>query len=133
MKLLTLCIALCITIPAWANSPDEVQKAEKETVKISNAGMIPQTLTLKLLDSSVFFINTTPDSLITLDADFGKRRVHCASSNMKYTPEGHMRSSEPIGPKDFALMCFPEKGIYTITAYGVAGSKKPITGRVIVE
>ena len=69
----------------------------------------------------------------TIEIDFKGKRAHCASSNMKFGKDGVLRSSQPIGPKDFAASCFPEKGIYEISAFGVNGSKTPVKGSIVVE
>ena len=36
-------------------------------------------------------------------------------------------------PKDFAFLCFPEKGKYAARAYGVKGKKDAVVGAVEVE
>ncbi len=128
-----LYIVMFLLFSPTAFAHEEDVKAEKEVMKITEKGMIPSSLSLKTLDASVFFVNATSDALITLETDFGKRRVHCASSNMKYESSGRMRSTKPIGPKDFAIMCFPERGEYVVTAYGVRSDRKPVVGKVIIE
>ncbi|MFN8391178.1 MAG: hypothetical protein U0136_12880 [Bdellovibrionota bacterium] len=121
---------------AFAAGPDleqsaELADAEKEVVKVTDQGLIPPTITLQKQDSSVFFVNTTKDSLVTVSIDFGEHSAHCATSNLKFE-NGSMHSVEPIGPKDFALTCFPQKGSYDVKVEGVAGKNAPLVGKVIV-
>jgi len=110
-----------------------VAPAEKEIVKLTDRGIDPQTIILKTMDSSVFFVNVTKDSLITLNVDYGKHRLHCASSNMKFDSNGVMKTLRPIGPQDFAIMCFPEQGTYTVSVQGLGGNSKEHKSQVVVE
>ena len=112
---------------------DVIDAAVKEIVKVTPRGLEPATTTLHRLDASVFFVNTTQDSLVTFDIDFTGKKAHCASSNLKFTKEEHMKSVEPIGPKDFTITCFPEKGSYPVKAFGVLPGNKPLLGTIIVE
>ena len=112
---------------------DGVESAQKEVIKISAKGASPTTIHFTKEDGSVFFLNNSKDSLMTLDIDFKGRRAHCASTNMKFSSDGHLRSTTPVGPKDFAITCFPEKGTYEFLAYGILGNQKPISGSIIVE
>ena len=103
----------------------------KEVVKITDQGLVPPVLTFSKLDGSVFFVNATADSLVTVKVDFGAHAAHCASPNLKLD-SGVMRSTSPIGPRDFALMCFPSAGTYAVTVEGV-GKRPALTGTVIVQ
>lgn len=114
------------------NYLSKVENAQKEVVKITSNGFIPNEITLSKPDASVFFVNTTTDSLITLEIDFGNKTAHCASGNMGLK-EGVLRSIKPIAPKDFAITCFPEKGNYKVTAFGITGKNTPVTSQVIVK
>ncbi len=113
-------------------APLPLQSPEKETVKLTEKGFEPQVITLRNLDGSIFFVNTTRAGLATLEVTFGAHRAHCASENMKFE-NGKMSSIKPVGPRDFALMCFPDKGTYSMTVRGVDGTAKAFTGSVIVE
>ena len=108
-----------------------VEKAEKEMMKITEKGFEPPQLMFNHLDSSAFFVNSTNDSLLSLEVDFGDRRAHCASDNMVFE-SGVMRSKVPLAPKDFALLCFPDKGTYNVIARGVA-TKPSLVGKVVVQ
>lgn len=108
-----------------------IESPVKEVVKITEKGLQPAVISLDKLDSSVFFLNATDDSLVSVQVNFANHTPHCASGNMKFET-GVMKSVKPIGPKDFALMCFPESGTYDVTIEGVGG-KKPLTGKVIIQ
>ena len=109
------------------------QDAEKVLVKLSNQSPIVKKTTLTKLDSSVFFVNTSKDALLTIAIDFGKHKSHCSSGNLKwYKEEGILRSNEPIAPKDFAVMCFPESGTYNVSVYGLKNDGKAEITQVVV-
>lgn len=114
--------------------PAEVlQDAEKVLVKLSNSSPIPKQTKLSKLDSSIFFVNSSNDALLTLSIDFGKRKAHCASGNMKwFKDEGVLRSNEPIAPKDFAVTCFPESGTYNVSVYGLKNDASAVITQVVV-
>lgn len=109
---------------------EAVEAAEKETMKLTEHGIEPQFLTLKSLDASVFFVNTTKAGLASLEIQFSGKRAHCASENMKME-NGVMKSIKPIGPHDFALLCFPEKGDYQIRVQGIDGTTKEFSAHVV--
>ena len=135
LKIFIIALALCSGVDAYAHDKNEndIESAQKEVVKVTSKGLEPSTMKLSKLDASVFFVNATKDSLVTVDVNFGGKKAHCASSNMKFNTEGHMHSVEPVGPKDFALMCFPEKGTYPVQVFGVLPNNQPLNGAVIVE
>lgn len=125
-------ISLLILSPCFAEDPSEADvSAQKEVVKVSEKGFEPSLLKLQREDASVFFVNTTSDALLTFEIDFAKRRAHCATSNMKLDSDGILRSAKPVGPKDFALTCFPEKGSYRVTVHGLRNQSA--TGTIVVE
>ena len=106
--------------------------AVKEMVKVTDHGLVPPVVTFKKLDSSVFFVNTTKDSLVSLSVNFGDLPAHCASSNMKFE-SGVFRSIAPIGPQDFAILCFPERGTYDVKVGGLGTKGGEIIGKVVVQ
>jgi len=116
---------------ALAHDELPLEEPEKLVMKISETGFQPPILKLTKLDSSVFLVNITRDSLVTLEVNFNGKQAHCANSNMTFTSAGVMKSKSPIPPKDFAAICFPEKGVYEATVYGVG--QKPIYGKIISE
>lgn len=106
---------------------------EKIVVRVTEGGLEPSTIRLHKDDSSVFFLNSTKDSLMSVSVNFGNHRTHCASENLKLGDDGKLQSVQPIGPKDFALTCFPQKGSYQVAISGIAGHSQPLVGTVIVE
>lgn len=132
----TLLLVVTLSVSTMSYADDEVVQdvsAEKEVVKVSAKGFEPAVLKLQREDASVFFVNTTQEDLLTFEIDFANRRAHCATSNLKLDSDGILRSSKPIGPKDFALTCFPEKGTYKVTVHGLHGRGGVASGSVIVE
>lgn len=132
-----VCAMFSLSTAAFAaDTPDtfaEDISAQKVVVKVSEKGFEPQTVHLQKEDASIFFVNTTQESLLTFEINFGSHRAHCATSNMKLGTDGILRSSKPVGPKDFALMCFPQKGSYPVVVHGIHGSAAPVTGTVVVD
>ena len=102
------------------------------TISITDAGVMPQTLRIANEDISVFILNDTSDSLVSLEIDFGKTVVHCNNKNLKVTPDGKLTTVKPIGPRDFLATCFHEKGRYPLKFVGIKG-RGPISGEVILE
>ncbi len=117
---------------AHSHSPLDLESPLKKVVVISESGAAPERIKLEKLDASIFFLNSTKDSLLTLRIDFSNKQPHCASSNLRYDrATKKIQSVQPIGPKDFALLCFPERSEYQVEIYGVGSKTKPIN--VIVE
>lgn len=116
---------------AYAETPPEVQF--NRLVKLTDRGLQPKTLNMKLDESILFFLNDTTESLATIEIDFGKKPTHCASSNLKIDKDGVIRSSRPYGPKDFASICFHDRGSYPFTIYGLKTSPQGVQGTIIVE
>ena len=108
----------------------ELEEAEKLVLKVSETGFEPKTITLQKSDSSIFVVNSSKASLLTLKVDFKGRKSHCASPNLVFR-DGVLTSKIPIGPKDFALFCIPDPGTYEIVAYGL--TDKPVEAKVVAE
>jgi hypothetical protein len=83
-------------------------------MSIDSSGVIPQTLELSTIGSSVFFLNSTNNSQIDLKIEFGKKKAHCATGGMKMGEDGVFRSDSPIEPSKFVTVCFPNKGNYPV-------------------
>ena len=130
--MLVLLTLPCTLSLAGAAGADDLSP-NKEIMRITASGAMPEQLELRGKDGSVFLLNGTRDDLLTLSVDFGAHRPHCASSNMKFDSDGVMRSVKPIGPKDFAIMCFPESGTYKISIAGLDGGKSTRTATVIAK
>lgn len=126
--------ALVALTPIHATAQGEaerlLERSVKELMKVDERGIHPATLTLEKLDSSLFILNATDDSLISVSIDFAGKRAHCASENMRLTKEGTLTTVSPIGPRDFVVLCLPEQGSYPIRVQGVAGRPKPLEAKV---
>lgn len=136
MRLLHITVLLLFISAAQTSKAEDLEpvgEAQKEIVKITQRGFEPSILKLTKEDASVFFLNASKDSLMTIEIDFRNKRTHCASPNLKLDNDGMLHSISPIGPKDFALTCFPSKGNYKVTALGLRSDGKPVTGTIIVE
>jgi hypothetical protein len=132
IALLLTMLALPLPLTAAPNqSVTTMPPAQKEIIKLTEQGIKPQSFALSKKDSSIFFLNTTESSLATIAVDFGKHRAHCASPNLALGEDGVLRSSKPIGPKDFAIACFPDTGVYQVVVKGIGS--KDLTGQIIVE
>lgn len=119
-------------LDALPEHEQSMPQANKEVMKVTPRGLSPAEITFTAKDSSLFFVNTTDDSLITLSINFGEHDAHCASGNLKFEG-GKMFSTSPIGPKDFAITCFPQPGTYEVRVEGLSGHSAPIIGHVKVE
>lgn len=133
LALTTLLLLTLIAQSAFAHDEKDlsVENAEKLVMKVSEKGFEPTTIKFHHEDSSVFVVNSSKSSLLTLSIDFKGKKTHCASSNMILGDDGILKSSEPIALKDFALFCIPERGHYDLIAYGV--SNKPLQASLEVE
>lgn len=134
-----LAVSVCINCALADQNTGSIYKeldlnpAVKEIVKITDTGLAPSRTTLYKLDGSVFFLNLTRDSLVTLQIDFNGRRIHCASENLVADRAGQLVSKAPVAPRDFALTCFPEKGVYKFKVFGVGDAASPLIGEVVVK
>lgn len=136
MKILPLCVlcVCCCSVPAQAEvTPSTVATSNNQIIKLSDQGIQPQSLTMKVSDSIVFLLNDTSDSLATVEIHFGEKHMHCAGSNVLAGPDGVSRSVRPFGPRDFASTCFHEPGDYRYTVYGLKARPEGLTGEVHVQ
>ena len=106
--------------------------AEKRVIRITPQGFVPSEIKLKKQDSSVFFVNSTENEKFNVAINFGPRRKHCWTKNMEVGNDGVIRTTKPVEPRDFALVCFPESGEYMVTASGEKGKPSRIVAKVIV-
>ncbi len=112
---------------------NEFSRPEKKVVLISDEQVVPQEIVLSKMDGSVFLLNVSRSSLLTFEIEFGERRPHCASGNLRYDSQrGVLHSIEPVASRDFALLCFPEKGTYRIRISGLRNGSLVKTIEVIV-
>ncbi len=112
--------------------PTPLEASQKELVKISESGFSPSKIILNKLDASLFFVNVTKRSLLSLRIVFNNRELHCASGNVTVDTNGDLITSKPIPPKDFILVCFPQAGDYKVIVQGVGQKARPIETTVTV-
>ena len=106
--------------------------ARKEIVKFTGAALVPEMLQIAKRSCSVFFVNTAEREAVHLEMEYGKKRIHCHSKNLKFTDDGVVRSTDPIAPRDFAILCFPEEGEYSYTVRGL-DTNKSYSGRIEIR
>ena len=117
---------------AFGLDESTIPDTPREIVKLTDTGIVPATLTILKRNSSVFLLNGSEDSLVTVEIKFGKKRFHCWSENMQVEKDGTMHSKRPIGPKDFALLCFPEEGTYEYTVRGLKVNPDGVKGKIVI-
>lgn len=122
-------------VDSFAAEPGEslVAPAVKEIMRIDDNGISPQSIVLTKPDASVFFLNGTRNSELSIAIFFGKRRLHCASENLKMGEDGALRTINPIKPRNFVLSCFPVPGRYKIEVDGFSSGKKMRMAEVVVK
>ena len=141
MRSILLCISLwllgSLSVAAEDRRADRGIKAipdsQNQIIKLTDRGIEPQVLKMTKADSIVFFLNSSTDSLTTLEIDYGKKRTHCASTSLEIGADGKVRSVEPFGPRDFASVCFPDQGRYPVTIYGLKTKPSGLSSTIIVE
>lgn len=135
-------LALCLALAAGQAAAQEqssdpmvklIPESQNQIVKLTDQGVTPQVLKMDKADSSVFFLNDSSDSLVTLALDYGGKQTHCASSNLQVGDDGIVRSKRPFGPKDFASVCFPDRGTYELKVFGLKPNIKGLTSTIIIE
>jgi hypothetical protein len=130
-RLLFVLLSFTLFIPNLSSAEDDgIDHAEKVVLKVNENGFDPAEITLHHEDSSIFVVNTSQASLLTIKIDFKGRKAHCSSPNLEFNSNGVLESNKPIGPKDFAGLCIPEKGVYEVVAYGL--TEKPIESKITV-
>ena len=118
---------------ASAQPKETVPHARNQIIKLTDAGLEPAKLTMRHEDSIVFLLNSSTDSLTTVELTFGKHTFHCATSNLRLDDDGVARSIRPFGPRDFALACFPERGTYSLKVYGLKKNPTGLSATITVE
>jgi hypothetical protein len=134
---LLLATVLCY-LPTYGSSEAEQAssvsaRGESRVITITDSGISPSLLKMRIDDSIVFFVNSTEDSLLTLSLKFGPHATHCASSNLSIQGDGEITSTTPIAPKDFANACFHDAGSYTYTIFGLKNAPAGLKGTILVQ
>lgn len=128
-----LCFALFST-SASAEAPTfSVPDSRNQIIKLTDEGISPSTLKMKVEDSMVFLLNDSKDALTTVEIEFKGKLTHCSSTNMTIAPNNKIVSARPFGPRDFAAACFHEKGSYPFKVYGLSKNSAGLAGTIIVE
>jgi hypothetical protein len=131
---LFLIALVSLPLMAWAESEQApIPDSQSQIMKFSDKGISPEVLHMKKEDSILFFLNQTKDSLTTLELDYGNHHTHCSSTNLKIGDDGVVRSVRPFGPRDFASVCFHDKGTYKLKVYGLNKNPLGSTATVVVE
>lgn len=108
-------------------------KPKTTVIKLTEQGVSPSSLKISGDNGVVFFLNASPSAEAKLQIDFGKKRVHCAGTNMQMLDDGKVISTKPFGPRDFATTCFHDPGKYKFTAYGLKAFPQGAHGVIEVE
>lgn len=109
---------------------------EDGMIEINDEGLMPRDLTMSVRQGILFFYNSTKDSPLKLEIDFGKNALVCYSSatpNLAFQGEGKLMSTRPLEPGNFASTCFPNIGTYAYRVTGVRGQKVPLEGVITVR
>lgn len=114
-------------------NPRQVQASKNRLIRLTDSGIDPAEIQVTNDDGIMFFLNDTTDALLTLEIVFGSQAIHCATPNMTDAGKGILKSTRPFGPKDFASTCFPEKGVYPFTVYGLPKHPEGLLGTVRVD
>jgi len=101
-------------------------------VEFSDAGISPAVLETKVGQGIVFFVNSSRDSLATLEMKLASEDNHCASSSFHFENGSQLRSTQPIGPGDFGTVCIHKPGKYEYTVYGLGDGLTPRKGTIVV-
>lgn len=126
-------ISIRSTARADENNLLPLPQSRNQIVKITDSGLVPSNIKMTVNDSIVLFLNSTRDSLTTLEIDFGSKKTHCASSKMVLREAGSIKSGEPFGPREFASTCFHDPGQYRFTVFGVPNFPQGLQSTIIVE
>jgi hypothetical protein len=110
-----------------------IPDSQNQIIRMVNEGLRPEQLRMKLQDSIVFFLNESTDALVTLEVDYSGKKTHCATKNMQIEENDKIHSARPIPPRDFASVCFHERGTYPLTVYGLPKDPKGIHTSILVE
>lgn len=123
---------------AWAEDKSTallttIPDSTSKIIKLTDKGLVPQTLNMTTQDSIVFLLNDSSDSLATVEVDFGAKHMHCNGSNLRADSDGKVRSSRPFGPRDFAATCFHEPGDFPYKVFGLSSNPAGFSGMIHVE
>lgn len=127
------CSSICLAELTETNQGIALAKAEKVILQFTGDELSPQNLSFNKLESSAFFVNRSEETAVNLSIDFTDKGLHCHSTNLKLGADGYLRSTTPIKPRDFAVLCFPLNGVYAFSVTETSGKKRTFTGEVTVH
>lgn len=110
-----------------------IPESRNRIIKLTDSGISPERLEMSVDDSIVFFLNSTRESLATMELDYHGKRYHCGSANMEVGEDGIAHSTRPFGPKDFASVCFHDPGEYSLKVYGLPKNPNGMTATIVVR
>lgn len=116
-----------------ANTTVDIPESRNQIIKLTDKGLSPETLKMKVEDSIVFFLNDTDDALTSLEIEFGEKSTHCGGAKMQTGKNGKVASVRPFGPNDFTSTCFHEPGVYPFTVYGLKANPDGVKSKIFVE
>lgn len=125
--------ALAFADDSQVSTSNSVPPSQNQVIVVTDKGIDPTNPEMTVSDSILFFLNSTTDSLVSLEVDFGDKPTHCASSNMIIEDAGTIKSVRPIGPRDFASLCFHQAGIYPARIYGLKNAPAGVTTSIVVK
>jgi hypothetical protein len=108
-------------------------KANKVILQFSGTELQPAKLSLNKLDSSVFFVNRSAETPVTIQVDFRGKKLHCHSKNLEMTEAGFLSTKQPIASFDFAILCFPSAGSYPYEVKEVGSKGRQFKGEIVVN
>ena len=76
-----------------AESPSTLptEAANSPIIEITDTEIKPRELILTTDDLVVFLLNSSKESLISFEIEFGKREMHCSNDNIENLPSGTAR------------------------------------------
>jgi len=113
-------------------APAAMTPGDKEIVLITKNGFSPNKISVEQ-SSSLFFLNATNSSKFHISLTLNKSELHCWTKNLQRNDDGTLSSVEPVGPKDFSLLCFPTKGEFEVQVKGVGDFNKSFSTFVEVR
>ncbi len=108
-------------------------ESKNQVIVLADAGLRPKELHMKVEDSVVFFLNKSKSNAVNIEIDYGSKETHCATSNLVVGNKGVVKSKRPIGARDFASVCFHDRGTYPLKVSGLRGKGSIIQSTIVVE
>ncbi|HMO18842.1 MAG TPA: hypothetical protein PKA63_12180 [Oligoflexia bacterium] len=107
-------------------------KSNKLILRYTGNSIEPSRLEINKLDSSVFFLNDSPNKDVQIEINFSGKKIHCHSDNLKLTNET-LKSEKPVKPRDFEILCFPSSGTYAFQIKEEIPKGRILTGEIVVH